>query len=393
MMGTGRAGLDEVRTEVADTVERLEAHSTAWQRLAANALEPNLFYEPIPLLQALKHLSRPRPDWKVLLLYRGQDLIGLVPMQRQARLTAGFALELLRYRHSYLHTPLFDRTAAPLAIAAWLRWCRHQSGAALLFCSGMTADGPVRRLLDDAQASLQARQVELDRYQRPLLVPEQDAEAYLAQVVRGDRRREIRRQRRLLEAQGRVTFHSVAAGEDTAPWIEGFLALEASGWKGQNGSALACTKGGELFFRGLVEGLHARGQAMLYGLKLDDAWIAMTSHFRSASSQGGAFAFKTAYAEGLRALAPGIQLETEIVRVVHQRFADVGWIDSCTMPDNALIGMLWRERRGVARHVLAVPGLKGSLALAALRMGRKAKGAWDERRRPRPDARLGAAAA
>jgi CelD/BcsL family acetyltransferase involved in cellulose biosynthesis len=393
-MMTANRSRPEVRTVIADSVDLLRAHLDPWQHLAENALEANVFYEPIPLLQALEHLAAEGcPAWQVVLLYGEGRLIGLVPMQRSARIGMGLALELLRYRHSYLHTPLFDRDAGELAVEAWLRWCRRESGAALVLCSGMTADGPVRRLLDDAQARLGAGQLELHRYQRPLLVLHGDADGYLAQAVRGDRRREIRRQRRLIEAEGRLSFHCVAAGEDASPWIEGFLALEAGGWKGRNGSALACSEGGKRFFQGLIEGLHGRGRAMLYGLKLDDRWIAMTCHFRAASSQGGAFAFKTAYDEELRALAPGIQLEIEIVRLLHERFADVGWVDSCTAPDNALIGMLWRERRAIARHVLAVPGPKGRLALAALRWGQKAKGAWAERRRSRRDVQLGKAPA
>jgi CelD/BcsL family acetyltransferase involved in cellulose biosynthesis len=384
----------EVRIVVADSVDLLRAHLDPWQRLAENAIEANLFYEPVPLLQALEHLAEEgRPAWQVILLYSEGKLIGLVPMQRSARIGMGLALELLRHRHSYLHTPLFDRDAGELAVEAWLRWCRQESGAVLVLCSGMTADGPVRCLLDEAQACLGAGQLELHRYQRPLLVLQGDAGGYLAQAVRGDRRREIRRQRRLIEAQGRLSFHCVAAGEDASPWIKGFLTLEAGGWKGRNGSALACSEGGKRFFRGLIEGMHDRDRAMLYGLKLDDRWIAMTCHFRAASSRGGAFAFKTAYDEGLRALAPGIQLEVEIVRLLHERFADVGWVDSCTAPDNALIGMLWRERRSIASHVLAVPGPKGRLALAALRLGRKASGAWAKRQQSRRNIRLGKAVA
>lgn len=388
-MQADRSG-QEVKVVVADSVDRLRAHVEPWRRLAANALEPNVFYEPIPLLQALEHLAGDEPPWQVVLLYEGPKMIGLVPTRRSSlRLgMGGFVLELLRYRHSYLHTPLIDSDAGALALEAWVRWCRSSSAAALVLCSGMTADGPVRRQLGEVQGRLGARQLELRRYERPLLVPHGDADAYLAQAVRGDRRRELRRQRRLLEAQGRLSFHHVAAGDDPTAWIEGFLALEASGWKGRNGTALACSPGGERFLRGLILGLHADGQAMLYGLKLDERWIAMTSHFRAAGKGAGAFAFKTAYAEELRTFAPGIQLEVEIVRAVHERFAEVGWIDSCTSPDNPLIGMLWRERRAIARDILAVPSFRGKLALAALQLGQKAKTAWAERRSPFGGTRL-----
>lgn len=372
---TGRSfSYEGVDVLVVDDVEMLLPHAKAWQILAQDALETNVFYEPKPLLLALQHLSRGR-DWRVVLLHRDNLLIGMVPLRRHvlAGITGGMVLELLRYRHSFLHTPLLDRHLARPAIDAWLRWLRQESGAALVLCRGMTADGPVRQLLDDAQAGLGGAQVELDRYQRPLLVPGGDVEAYMAQAVRGDRRRETRRQRRLLEAQGTLSFCRIGPDEDVAAWIDGFLALEAKGWKGKNGSALACSDDGTRFFRTLITDLHGSGQAMLYGLRLDERWIAMTSHFRAAPPHGAAYAFKTAYDEELRALAPGIQLEIEIVRRLHGRPAEIAWVDSCTTPENALIGMLWRDRRTVASHILAVPGIKGRLALTALRIGRKAR--------------------
>ena len=48
-------------------------------------------------------------------------------------------------------------------------------------------------------------------------------------------------------------------------WIDGFLALEAKGWKGANDSAMASKANQIPFFRSVVAEMHARGRALLGG--------------------------------------------------------------------------------------------------------------------------------
>lgn len=370
---------------VARTLEELAPHRTAWDQLVANALEPNFFYEPLPLLLALEHLC-PARSWQVVLIYRGERLIGLVPLQPRLPWRGGgrLVLELLRYRHSFLHTPLFDRDAADLAMRSWLDWCRRQSGTALVVCSGIGADGPLWRRLTEVLDG--AGQLELARYERPVLVLDGDADTYLKRALSGNRRRELGRQRRQLEAQGKLEFCVMEPGHDPKPWIDGFLELEASGWKGRGGSALACSDGDRRFFAELVAGMHRSEQVLMVGLKLDGRWIAISNHFRAAPPNPGSFAFKTAFDEGLRSLSPGIQLEVEAIRHFFSRCPDLAWMDSCTRPENTLISKLWLERRTILRTILAVPGPRGRVALAALRAGRQARAMWLAGRKPdRPD--------
>ena len=369
------AGQDGVEVEVVRDLAVLARHRDAWQHLAAAALEPNVFYEPTALLLALEHFGC-GTGWRVVLIRRGQRLIGLVPLQRLAfrGWGADLFLQLFRHSQSFLHTPLFDRDDALPAVRAWLRWCARGSWAGLVMCPRVGVDGPVAALIERELTAAGGRYVEQSRYRRPLLVPGADAESYLERTLKGTRRRELRRQRKRLEEMGALAY---AWGEaaDPAAWADAFMALEARGWKGEDGGALARRQERETYFRALIVALHARGQANLTSLVLDGRRIAMSCQLRAASG-GELFGFKTTYDETLKQLAPGVLLELECIRSVHEPGTGVRWLDSCTIPtkQTVLEPALERQRGDRlpgAGHAGAqrAAGMEGLHAAAALRAG------------------------
>lgn len=362
-------GQDAVEVVVASDVATLQAHRDAWHELAADALESNVYYEPDPLLLALATLP-PGECWQVVLLYRARRLVGLVPLRlrRLAGLGLPLSAELLRHRQSFLHVPLIRRDCAAVALRAWLAWCAGQR-IPLVVCPRVTCEGPVLGLLRDELCRLGGRCLEHDRYMRPVMMPGADATSYLQEALGGDRRRELRRQRRLLDAHGELVFSWPSQGDDPDAWTEAFVALEGRGWKGRQGGALICDPAQAQHFRDLVRRMHRRGQALLFGLRLDERWIAMSCILRAAPPGTGAFAFKTAYDETLRRFAPAIVLESEFVHQLHGPYRELGWIDSCTSPGkNAAIGRLWAGRRAIGHLALAMPGLRGNVALGAYRV-------------------------
>jgi CelD/BcsL family acetyltransferase involved in cellulose biosynthesis len=359
----------ELGITVVRDLHTLRDHHAAWRDLAAQALESNVFYEPEALLPALAHLPASRP-WRVLLIRDRERLIGLVPLRERGLggIGQGVALELLQYPHSYLHTPLIHQDAAAEAVETLTAWCARIAGPALLLATRLTLDGPVCHLLRERAQAHGLIWHDHRRFERPTLVPAGEAEDYLRRVLKSDRWRELGRQRRKLEATGEVRFASLEPGEDPAPWIQGFLELEASGWKGANGSALASKDGHARFFATMVEELHARDRVLFHGLRLDGRWIAMSCNLAGAA--GGAFAFKVAFDEELRRMAPGLLLEAQSLREIFARHREIGWMDSCCGRDNTVIARMWGERRPIGDLVLAAPGLKGRVAFWAWRRGK-----------------------
>ena len=147
-----------------------------------------------------------------------------------------------------------------------------------------------------------------------------------------------------------MAFTRLESAEDAAPWIERFLALEASGWKGRGGSALAATPQARGFFIAIAEDAHQQGRLDLRALELDGVAIAMQCNFLAGT---GAYAFKVAYDERHADASPGLQLEVHAMRHLPVQDPQLRWMDSCARPDHAMMNRLWLQRRTISRFVIA----------------------------------------
>ena len=98
--------------------------------------------------------------------------------------------------------------------------------------------------------------------------------------------------------------------------IDTILAIEASGWKGRAGTAVALKPADEVFYRALARWAAAKGWLRLSFLRLDGRAIAF--HY-SLQARGVIYALKIGYSEEFAAQAPGkILLVAEIERAFRE---------------------------------------------------------------------------
>lgn len=189
------------------------------------------------------------------------------------------------------------------------------------------------------------------RFERPVLDRRADYDAFLAGHPHKSRLKDLRRRRRRLEETGTLTVERATEGAALERALEDFLTLEASGWKGEAGTALRSRPRTEAFARALFRSDGGPVTVRADWLRLDGRTIAASL---ALVSGGTAHLLKTAYDEGLRALAPGLVLEDAIVRALHaEGFA--ARLDSATMPGSALES-LYPERESIAEIIAQPPG-------------------------------------
>jgi CelD/BcsL family acetyltransferase involved in cellulose biosynthesis len=123
-------------------------------------------------------------------------------------------------------------------------------------------------------------------------------------------RQNLRRRARRLEALGAVAvLRSDGTGEVDAA-VADFLALEASGWKGEGGTAIALDPVLVRFYGRIARDAAARGALAIRALTLDGRPIAI--HF-GLVHRGSYFLPKTAYDESLASMSPGQLLQREVL--------------------------------------------------------------------------------
>ena len=121
----------------------------------------------------------------------------------------------------------------------------------------------------------------------------------------------LRRRRRKLEAMGEVALEHVTGGPDLYGRLEEGYALEAFGWKGRRGSAIALEDRRWGFYTELARAASYRGYLSLYFLRVGGRAVA----FHYGLQVGGRYyLLKPAYDETMSECSPGQLLMEEVVR-------------------------------------------------------------------------------
>ena len=344
----------------------------AWEELAANALEPNIFYEHWMLLPALEAYGRGKDICFVLVLVHDPHatdqsrLPGAV--EPPARLGALFPLEwrtrfrglpfrhlaLWQHLHCFLCTPLLDRQHARACLAAFLDWLSGSSRKTrVMEWVDVAADGPFFDLLTGLLHETGRPLFYSERQERALLRPRAGGDAYLEESLPGKSRKEFRRLERRLAETGPVDYVEFGASDTLQPWIDEMLAMEVTGWKGRHGTALGSTEAGRRFFTRVVTAAASSGRLMMLGLRAEGRFVAMKVNLLAGD---GSFAFKIAFDERYRRYSPGTLLEIENIRRFHA-LTGVRWMDSCADSEHFMANRLWLDRRKLVTLVTAAGGL------------------------------------
>jgi CelD/BcsL family acetyltransferase involved in cellulose biosynthesis len=329
----------------------LLAITDEWRALAAHALEPNVFYEPGFALAAAPVFGN---DVGAVLVWSGtqpRELLGFFPARISERRYGLRLPVLIGWTHPYgpFGTPLVDHDAAEPVIAAWLAHLAvNPALPGLLLLPLVAAQGPFASALDGILSRAQMPSENFGTHSRALLEPGDDRADYLEHALTTHRLRELQRSGRRLADRGALLF--TATSQPVAAEIEEFFALEASGWKGEAGTAAASRDDTRSFFKTALAALAAEGKVTLNRLLLDGRAIAAAITLRSG---GAAWYWKTAYNEAFAPQAPGMLLTAALTE---QLAADVtiARTDSCAATDNVVLNPIWRERLMLSDRLIAV---------------------------------------
>ena len=321
----------------------LLGYQDAWARLAANALDPNIFLDPafaLPLVQHIGPSQRPL----FILVWQESDttsfgrLVGLLPLAKRIvpgdRVARGFAHEQI-----CLGQPLLDRDLADEAWATMRDWLGAGQTRLALRLRRVPRDGLFfRRMIEP---TLGTTGHILGEHRRAcLLARDPAAVASVASFRSAKRRKESRRLRRRLSDLGERTYASAVTPTEIKHATERFLALEFNSWKGKRGNALLEDAGLATFTRSMTRLMAEDGKCRIDSLEIDGRPVAMGI---VVTAHGRAHFWKTAFNERFATLSPGVQLTLELTET---QLADPGVLmtDSCAAPDHPMIDRLWPDR-------------------------------------------------
>jgi CelD/BcsL family acetyltransferase involved in cellulose biosynthesis len=363
--------------------------AAAWDDLTVRSLEPNVFLARWMVEARLRHLPD-RTGARLLVAWRGEGearrLVGLAPLVRpRGRHFSPFPVLRAAELYAPLSTPLLDPERPAETWAAMLAALKG-AGIVGLVLPFLGAEGAAAAALREATTGSGLRLEVLGAHRRAFLRSPLSGRDYLRASLVAKRRKEADRQRRRLAELGPLHLAGASTESDVAAALEGFLALEASGWKGRSGTDLATAPGAAAFFRDA-----GRAGAGMDAFRI----VSLTSNGRVlaaglvAIAGRRAFYVKTAYDEAFARHSPGFLLTLDLTTLLLDD-PSVDDADSVALSDHPMIDRIWTARFAVESVFVATGAgsVGGALALAVER-GREA--AWKAGRAARDALRRGRA--
>lgn len=326
-----------------------------WRELAARALEPNPFFEPDFVLPAAQRLDAVAVGLLVV-TGPGGDWLACLPVTSVTRWRRLPVAALAAWRHIYgfLGTPLVtgdnpEETLAQLVGAALDDAPRKR----ILVLDWLRADGPLAAPLESVLEDRPGRHVTFEEFERAAL-ERRPVGDYVEETKRPHHRRELKRLGRRLAEEMDAPLEVRDVSTDPA-MVDKFMELEASGWKGERGTAFAQVPGHDDFFRELTDKFRAQGRLQLLALAAGDRTAALKCNLLAGDE---VFCFKIAFDDSLKRFSPGVQLEERMVSVFHDEMTQQR-MDSCAAPDNTMINRLWPDRRPLVSYAIPTAGATG----------------------------------
>ena len=333
-----------------------------WRALAERAVEPNGYYLPawelavnasahgrtgVSALGAWRDASPNQPERIELApsnpapaTSEPARLIGLLPVVSLWR-ACKIPLPALASASPYgtLCTPLLDRGLAEAAAKSLMSEAR-MAGAHALILRDVSLNGAAMKAFTLALRQDGLQPIILHSHLRACLDARREADEVLRDALSAKKLKELRRQRNRLAEHGAVRFAVARTPDEVARAVEVFLALEASGWKGERGTALRQSEGDLSFIRSATQGLAETGQCEIVTMHAGQTPVAAAVVLRH---QDRAFYFKLGIDERFAKYSPGVQLTLDLTRHLCAD-AVLATADSTASADHPMINPIWRGR-------------------------------------------------
>ncbi len=297
------------------------------------------------------------------------------------RLAPGLTLHrsLIAPRYDACGGPMVAQGATEDLLARMLAEPALAGGSGVLLAANIVAEGPAWDALLAMAAEGRIAIDPMILWQRSLLERSAapDADAYLQQAMSRSRLKRMRQKKAAIERAGPLTLQIGRTPREVEASFDAFCTLEAAGWKGRAGTALAQDAPGRAYVRDVMTAAAADGEAFTMLLMQGDRIIAAALLLRAG---GEVLFWKTAYDEALARHSPGVVLDMMVTEWLYAQpwfeRMDTGHDDSVD-PGREL----WAERRPMATVAIMLKpaSLRGRLVVWLLKL-RQALRAWRNRR-------------
>ncbi|HEX2826070.1 MAG TPA: GNAT family N-acetyltransferase [Burkholderiales bacterium] len=304
-------------TEIArGGAEVIAALADEWRDMMTGGPCDEPFYTPEWIGAYARSFGR-ASEFLAVTARRAGRLVAVLPLVRERRTFAGIPVRMLRSAgnaHTCRYELVHCREHREDAVRSiWLALLRDSAWDTLLL-EFAPPDGAAAQLARHA-ASTHCRVGEAPALPQPFVSLSTCAGDFDVLLAGLDAkfRANVRRRRRKLEARGPLALVHAVGADDR---LRQFYALERAGWKGSQGTAIACDHTVQAFYEEAAAKAAARGYLSLYSLEQERRPVAM---YLGLEYAGRYCLLKTAYDEALREYSPGQLITHDVLRDLVER--------------------------------------------------------------------------
>jgi CelD/BcsL family acetyltransferase involved in cellulose biosynthesis len=305
-------------------IRSLEEVSAEWDRLA-DRLRASPFLRPGWIAAWERAFGGPVEVQCV----RAEGDLAAVLALRRSRLAIGGATNW--------HTPRFGALAVDERALQPLVRALIEARAPRLVLSFLPRDDPLLATLQAAARAHELRSLE-DVVGRPPFIRLRGGWDSYEAGRPAKRRSDLRRRLRRLGEHGEVSYEVTDGPEALAQRLDEAFRVEASGWKGRSGTAMAARPETRRFYEQVAEWAASRGWFRLWTLRLESRPIAIAYCLDDGDAH---YVIKVGYDPEFSKFAPGTLLTREMLRAAFasglRRYEFLGtdepykleWTDTC----------------------------------------------------------------
>jgi len=329
----------------------LDSLACEWEQLA-DRVGGSPFLRPGWILPWLQAFGTGTPE--AITVRRDGELAAVLPMQRKR----GHLRSVANW-HSPLFGPLVADDDARAVLLEGLFGERRPS----VDLSLLNGDAELLGRIDQSARGAGRRVLRCPIALCPVVDTAGSFEEYERRLSR-NRRKSLRRGRRALEAEGSVTFDVHEAPDGLERALEEVFAVEASGWKGRRGTAIASRAKTTRFYSDVASWAAQHGWLRLSFLRLDGRAIACDY---AIAFDGAWYSLKSGYDEEYRRFGPGALLLHEQLRNCFESGAS--WLELLGTEDSFKLS--WTDRSCERTRVQAFDRSPAGLLHWSLAAGRE----------------------
>lgn len=305
-----------MKTKVIKSINELRALETNWNELLEKFTSPDVGYSYNWFHNWGNSFLRDKPI-HVVTLEDNDQLVSVMPLYKEKIPYLKTQISVLKSMTNW-HSHRFDLLSkhdSEDVFCKTISAAFEEGNANVIVLNFVPENSYIFKWLNKASERMNWDYVTTEHSENFQVKEANTFEEFLGQLD-GKFRRNMKAVEKKGQAIQNLSLKKLTDEKEIEYFLEKGFAIEASGWKGNQGTAITCDQSVRRFYEGIAKDLFKRGEFEAYLLGTEENDLAF---FYCIKGFGVTRALKIGSNENFRNLAPGMLITIEVLKLLHEK--------------------------------------------------------------------------